>query len=362
MEINCQFPINNVSFGQISTSYLRFLFEKKYDLNLIPIGNQLDFSAQDDISKEFLEWVKNSSDKFLSSWNRKNKLFKLWHLNGSLESYSNHQILFSFYELDSPTKEELNIVKNNNKVLFSSKYTCDIFKSFGVDNVDHLPLFFDSLNFFRKDKKYFDGRITFNLAGKFEKRKHHEKIIKIWLKKYGNNPKYSLQCAIYNPFFEAKDNQSIIRSILDGRNYFNINFLQFMPTNKLYNDYLNSGDIIIGMSGGEGWGLPEFHSLCLGKHGVILNAHSYKEWADKDNAVLVNPSNKKIDVYDGIFFHKGQKFNQGQIFDFDEEEFIFGCEEAIKKFEISSVNVEGLSLQNKFTINNMHKNIIKFLA
>ena len=62
-----------------------------------------------------------------------------------------------------------------------------------------------------KNKKYFnDERIVFNLCGKFEKRKHHAKIIKSWIKKYGNNPKYSLQCAVYNPFLNEEQNQQIL--------------------------------------------------------------------------------------------------------------------------------------------------------
>ncbi len=52
-----------------------------------------------------------------------------------------------------------------------------------------------------------------------------------------------------------------------------------MQKNSLYNDYLNSANIILGMSGGEGWGLPEFQSVALGKHAVILNATGYKDWA-----------------------------------------------------------------------------------
>ena len=73
--------------------------------------------------------------------------------------------------------------------------------------------------------------------------------------------------------------------------------MQFMPKNAVYNDYLNSGDIVIGMSGGEGWGLPEFHSVGLGKHAVMLNATAYKEWATSENSVLLEPSGK-IEVYD----------------------------------------------------------------
>ena len=68
------------------------------------------------------------------------------------------------------------------------------------------------------------------------------------------------------------------------------------------------------MSGGEGWGLPEFQSACLGKHAVLLNASAYKDWANDKNAVLVEPSGKR-DVYDGMFFHEGQPYNQGQVYE-----------------------------------------------
>ena len=67
-----------------------------------------------------------------------------------------------------------------------------------------IPLAFDNYNFKRIEKYFDDDRITFNLCGKFEHRKRHEKIIKAWVSKYGNNPKYNLQCAIYNPFMDEK--------------------------------------------------------------------------------------------------------------------------------------------------------------
>jgi hypothetical protein len=102
------------------------------------------------------------------------------------------------------------------------------------------------------------------------------------------------------------------------------------------------------MSGGEGWGLPEFQSVAIGKHAVLLKAHSYKTWATDDMVTWVNPS-KKIPVYDGMFFQQGDAFNQGQIFDWDEEEFIAGCEAAIKKVEAGRVNTKGLELQKVYT-------------
>lgn len=360
MDLALNLPINNLSFGQTSFALIKQFYDYKINLKLFPIGGNIDLSSQK-VTEDINNYIKSSINDAYRSYNRKQKIFKLWHLNGSLESYSESQVLFSFYELDSPTEVELNVVNNNKFTIFSSKYTCDIFKQYGCKNIEYIPLFFDKNNFYNTNKKYFqDGRITFNLTGKLEKRKNHKHIIQSWIKKYGNNPKYSLQCAIFNPFLKQEDQNNLINSILEGKRYYNISFLNFMQTNESYNDFLNSGDIIIGMSGGEGWGLPEFHSLALGKHAVILNAHVYRDWANQENAVLVEPS-KKIEAYDNMFFNKGTPYNQGNIFTFDEEAFIDGCEKAIERSKNNRINNEGLKLQDIFTIKNTADKILNLM-
>jgi len=361
MSFTLNLPVNSVSFGQVSTLLLRELYKKNLtDFNLYPIGDRLDLSTQE-LDEGFFKFVQERTNGFLQRVKRKDSCFKLWHLNGSFESVSDKRYLLSFYELDNPTAEEVNIVKNQDKVFFSSNYTVDTFKMFGCSNVEYLPLAFDKYNFKQLNKKYFsDDRIVFNLVGKLEKRKNHKKVIQAWVKKFGNNPKYHLQCAIYNPFLKEEDNKTLIMSILEGVNYFNVSFMNHMPKNGMYNDYLNSADIIIGMSGGEGWGLPEFHSIAMGKYGVILNAHSYKDWADENNSTLVQPSSK-IEAYDGVFFHKGLPYNQGTIYDFNNDDFISACELAIKRVEQNKSNINGLSLQEKFSSDKFINNILKHL-
>jgi glycosyltransferase involved in cell wall biosynthesis len=358
MDIALNLPLNSVSFGQVAFNLLRGLSNSSKKFILAPIG-QIDSSSQS-IDKEFAESIRYGIDNFYEMHNTKNSIFKLWHLNGGMESFSKKQTLLSFYELDSPTKAEINCVKNNYKVCFSSEYCVDLFKSYNCDNVFYLPLAFDKHHFYDTKKKYFEDRITFNLVGKLEKRKHHIKIIKAWLKKYGNNPDFSLQCAIYNPFIKEDKQKIILNEALENKKYFNISFLNFMKENIMYNDFLNSGDIVIGMSGGEGWGLPEFHSVALGKYGVILNATGYKSWADQENSVLVEPSSK-IEVYDDIHFQRNLKFNQGNIFDFDENDFIDGCEKAISYFKKNKKNVSGLKLQEKFNTELLIKNLLKIM-
>jgi hypothetical protein len=350
MNIALHLPINRLSFGQVSTLILRTLWERTKageDIKLIlfPIG-QIDLSCQKQ-DAEFEKWIKEAILRGLEEYDREQPTFKLWHLNGSLESFSKNPVLLTFHELDQPTKIEVNIARNN-KLFFSSKYSCEVFKAAGV-NAGFMPLAFDSYNFFQTAPKVqFQDRVTFNLCGKWEKRKNHQKVIRAWIKKYGNDPKYSLQCAIYNPFLNEEQNKQVIFATLEGKKPFNVNFFPMMNENSIYNEFLNSADVILGMSGGEGFGLPEFQSVALGKHAVLLNAHSYQSWASDSMVTWVQPSGK-IEVYDEMFFHKGQPFNQGNIFTFDDDAFIAACEQAVKKVEASKVNTAGLSLQETFS-------------
>jgi hypothetical protein len=159
---------------------------------------------------------------------------------------------------------------------------------------------------------------------------------------------------------KEEDFKICVSQILGGKSYFNINFLGMMQKNSLYNDFLNSGNIILGMSGAEGWGLPEFQSVALGKHSVILNASAYKDWATEENSILVE-SNGKEDATDGVFFKKGTPYNQGEIFTFDEDAFIEGCEKAIERYKDSPENTAGLDLQNKFTYKNTVEAIMEVM-
>jgi glycosyltransferase involved in cell wall biosynthesis len=353
-------PVNSSSFGQVSLAILRELFYKSIDPVVFPIAGSID-PLDECLAEEpdgFVEWLKKCERRSLLH-DRGTPSFKLWHLNGSLESFSKSQALMTFYECNEPTPEEKNAAKNN-KLIVTNNHTHNIFKAEGIDSTV-IPLGFDHHNFEQTNKKYFDDdRICFNLCGKFEKRKNHRKIIKAWVKRFGNKSQYYLQCALWNNFFSEEDNKNNFVSCVEGKSYFNVQFMSYLPSNKLYNDFLNSGDIVIAMSGGEGWGLPEFQSLCLGKHAVVLDAHAYKDWANKENSTLVSPSGE-MDVYDGFFFKKGAPFNQGTFCDFDEDEFIDGCEKAIGKLQENKVNQSGVKLKNKFNYKYTAEKIIETL-
>jgi hypothetical protein len=343
-------PLNTLSFGNVSYNLLKAMYKKGIDLAFFPIG-KIDSSSFSITDVKFKKWIEEAGQKRYEKLDKETTTLQMWHLNGSEDRISPKQILYSFYELDSPTRAEKKLAEIQDKMVFSSSHASEKFK-----NSHFSPLGFDE-SFFKTGKKYLPDKIHFGLMGKFEKRKHTEKIIKSWIKKYGNNYKYQLTCCISNPFYKKEDMENTLNNIFQGKRYGNLNFLPFMPKNSEVNDYLNSIDIDLGgMSGAEGWNLPSFNATCLGKWSVVLNASSHKDWATSKNSILVEPNGTEP-VYDNIFFHQGSEFNQGNIHTFDEDEFIAAMEKAETKCKIN--NSEGEKLKQTFTYENTLNKILE---
>ena len=339
-------PINALSFGNVSVNILRELHKKNIDLVFFPIGDKAELEAYDKIDLSFVKYLQSATNSRYEKINKDIPTLKLWHIFGSETRYSKNQSLFTFHEVSEVTSIEKNLLNLQDRIFVSSNYTKNIFELNGVENVTYVPLGFDS-DFHITNKTYLEDKIHFGLLGKFESRKNTARIIKAWLKLFGNNSKYQLSCAITNPFLDKAKFQNELLKMLEGKQYNNLNFVPYMQTNSEVNDFLNSIDIDLGgLSGAEGWNLPSFNATALGKWSVVMNATAHKDWATSDNSILIEPSSLK-DCYDDVFFKKGQAFNQGQFFNISDEE----IENAILKSVsfAKKPNSEGLKLQKEFT-------------
>ena len=346
MKLLVNAPINALSFGNVSVNILRELFKKNIDLTFFPIGDKAEMDAYDKIDPDFVKYLQSATNDRYSKISKDIPSLKLWHIFGSETRYSKNQSLFTFHEVSEVTNIEKNLLKLQDNIFVSSNYTKNIFNLNGLDNVTHVPLGFDN-DFQITNKTYLQDKIHFGILGKFENRKNTARIIKSWLKLFGNKPEYQLSCAITNPFLDKARFQNELLKVLEGKNYNNLNFVPYMQTNSEVNDYLNSIDIDLGgLSGSEGWNLPSFNATALGKWSVVINATAHKDWATKDNSILIEPSSLK-DCYDDVFFKKGQSFNQGQFFDISDQE----MNDAILKSlsYAKTPNPEGLKLQKQFT-------------
>lgn len=337
MQLLCEFPLNNLSFGNVSYNILRELWKKDIDVGLFPIGEP-DLSAFEP-KKEFVEWIQNAINKRFSILKRDIPSLKLWHIQGSDSLKTPNQHLLTFYECSSPSDYERSIVGLQKKTLFSSRYAAE---KFGGKNVDSFICGFDP-DFHNTGKNYGSDKISFFLGGKWESRKATGEIIKAWVKKYGNNPKYCLNLMVHNPFFKPEDNQRLLNNAFGGKRIWNCNVIPPLRTNREVNEVLNASDIdLSGLSRSEGWGLFSFNMTALGKQSVVANHTSHKDWATENNSILVEPDGE-IPVYDGVFFKQDSPVNHGIFYTVSEDKMIAAMELAEKKAR--QLNISGLVLQ-----------------
>lgn len=344
MSLIFECPINSLSFGNVSYNILRELYKRELKIGMFPIQEPIDAQAFD-IPQDFQLWIKSALENRWKLLDREAPALKLWHLNGSDTFRTTNQTLFTFHECSDPTEIEIAIAKNQKRIFFSSSYSQEIFQKAGVE-CEHVPLGFDE-DFHIVEGTPKTDQIQFGLMGKFEHRKRTEKIIKLWLKRYGNNKAFVLNLCVTNPFFKPEDMNMIFSNVLGDKSYNNINFIPYLRTNKEVNMFMNMIDVdLTGLSGAEGWNLPSFNASCLGKWSIVLNATAHKDWATEDNCILVQPTST-ISAVDGVFFTENSPFNQGIFFDWDEDAFNNALD--IAETKCRQINTNGVKLSKQFT-------------
>lgn len=354
LALNFEGPLNNLSFGQVSYNLLREMYERGYDVAIWPTG-QIDISAYE-APEDFENWIASAiKNRFKKLDDR--PTVKLWHLNGS-QSIVGHgkKVLYTFHETDQATDAELNVASVPDAVVFSHAESVRVFKEMRPDlNAYSVPIGFDK-DLKVLNKNYLEGVTHFTLFGKLEARKNTERIIRTWIKLFGNDSKYRLSCFVDNVHL-GEQNVESLRKQINGAAW-NVSSIPFQPLNSQMNDAYCSSDIdLTGLSLAEGFNLPAFNITALGGHSIVLNHTGHKEWATKENCLLIEPEDKEP-IYDNIFFREGDEFNQGNRYSISESK----MEEAMKEsLSLPKVNKEGLKLQEQFTYSKTLEGIIRLL-
>lgn len=355
MIVDC--PINSLSIGQVSINILRELIKRDKVSAIFPVSDDADFSAYDKLDPNTRNKIIELARQRIQRLDRNDPVLKIWHISGSERKVADNQFLYTFYETDSPTIEEVSICAQQNHVFFSSSESAEYFKQSGLRNVSYVPVGFDP-DFHKVEKEYLGPDIIhFGLCGKWEKRKNTSRIINLWLKKFGNNNKYQLSCLVDNPFFKPEMMAQLKVEAMEGKHWSNINFLPRLTKNSEVNDFVNAIDVdLSGLSSSEGHNLPSFNATALGKWSVVSNCSAHKDWANDKNAILIEPEGK-IPAVDGVFFHQGGAFNQGNFYKISDEAIVEGMERSLEKAK--TPNEEGEKLQNEFSYEKMVDKIEK---
>ncbi len=354
MRLAFKVPFGTPSFGQVGFGLLKAFFKLGVDLRLFPT-NPVNLSGFK-VEKGVADYIGGAINNRLSGLKDVDQSLSLWHIEGSEAMIPAPKTsLLTFHETSRPSPDEENILSLYTDPIVSSAHSKAVFAA--VPNIRNTFVGFDADENFKVDLTHrFKDEVHFGLMGKFEHRKHTEKIIRLWAAKYGNKHGFRLSCLVYNKFLDAPTNTLLAEKALGGKKYWNISFVNYLASNAEVNSFMNSVDVdLTGLSGGEGWNLPAFNMTCLGKWSVVLNATSHKDWATPENCILVEPSGM-INADDGRFFKIGRRNNLGMFYDFDEESFYAACAKAVGKAK--KPNPNGELLASRFSYLNMAKDIL----
>ena len=363
MTFSIELPLNQTGLGSVGMGIAVELFHRGLTPNIFIIGNP-DFGYAN-LPEGFPQWFNYFAGKALASYKRSEPSIKIWHINGSQARLSDNATIYTVHEVDGITDTEKNILSQYDRILVPSNFSKKVFEAKGLQT-GVTPNFFDASLFSHVDapRKGLEDVTIFSVLGKLEKRKWTTKTIGAWVKRFGGDKKYRLHAHVFNPFLmggvDPKNHLAAHKQIIEreiGRELpWNVT-IQGFQTREEFNMSLNIIDIDCSLSGGEGFGLPFLQTRVLGKRGVGLHAHSYPDFASSENTIWVEPSGKE-DSADGMFFQKGQPYNQGNIFTWDEDAGIAGMEAALE-MDIPDPSV-GKALAEKFSVRNTVDCLLNF--
>ncbi len=334
--LNVTAQCSALSLGQVGFNLLRELYKRKVQVCFYP--RQFDLNPFR-IDTGFGQWLERAVNTRHTKLDRKVPTLNVWHVNGSEQRISDKQVTLSFHETDAPTEAEVNIVNQQDHTLFTSNWTVDSFKTYGAKNVSFVPLGLDE-DFVPAARRLIgEDKTHWILVGKHEGRKNTELIIKTWMKRYGGKREHQLTLCIHNPFYQKRqlpngqiegfDMNDVYASIFRAGKPHNVNIMPPLKTNAEMLSLYQSADVdLSGFSSSEGWGIPAHTCTALGKWSIVTNCSAHKDWATKDNSILVEPAGMR-EVYDNVFFQKGGPFSQGNVYAFTAEQ----LEEAMSRAE-----------------------------
>ena len=352
-KFNLEAPYNSVSMGQIAYGVTKELFNRGIKPNIFPVMGNADLGAYDKNAQFFNPIFQECVNKAINEYTNEIPSLKVWHINHGWHKLSKKNYLLTFHELDTVTQVEKNILKSYDGIFVTNTYTKRVFEENDIQNVVYTPMGIDEQQVYPLNKEFFnDGSCVWSIIGKAENlRKNTKNAILGWCNKFGNNGFHRLHLFVNNPFFKPEQMNEYFKDVFnENPPPFNVKIFNHQPLNSQMNDAFNCTDIIIDISRSEALSLPSLNCVALGKHALIHHCTAFLDWANKENAALIE-STGLIPAVDNVFFGPGP-FNQGNFFDYDINEYGKKLDEVYAKWKANKINEEGKKLVSSYSYKN----------
>ena len=297
MKLNIQCPINTLSYGYVSSHFIKELQKRDYDLRHIKIGQP----DPDENIAPFINDVVSRWDFFYDA-----PCLKIWHQH-DLHSFTGKgpSIGFPIFELEEFFPHEKHSLAYPDFLFTCSEWGRQVF----IDNnpsrkdTSHVvPLGYDD-NIFKPIDLPSPETTIFGNFGKFEVRKGHDVLANIFNKAFEKDDNVALIMMPHNVFLNDNEINNWANVYLSSKLANKIQFINRVKTQEMAYNIMSQIHCGIFPSRAEGWNLEALELLACGRHLIITDCTGHTEFCDSSNSRLVNMISGYEPAFDGKFFH-----------------------------------------------------------
>ena len=350
--LNIISPINQLGYGVTGLNIVKAL-SKIEDVALWPIS-QPQVTNQND-ANIISQAIKNSHHFEYDS-----SCIRIWHQHDMAQFVGRgKKIGFPIFELDHFSDVEKHNLSYLDKIFVCSSWAKDIILAnirIASNDVNIIPLGVDS-SIFKPCVSNNDGPTIFFNCGKWEIRKGHDVLVKIFNNAFTEDDDVQLWLMCDNPFLseeETKHWQNLYyRSKLGSK----IRIFSRVQTQEQVYNIMSQVDCGVFPSRAEGWNLELLELMSCGKNVITTNYSAHTEFCNKNNSMLVDIQEKEKAFDNKWFFGNG---NWAKISDEQIENFIHHMRQIHKQKQEKQLNTNksGIETAIHFTWHNSAKEIL----
>ncbi len=228
---------------------------------------------------------------------------RIWHQHDMSQFIGKGlHIGFPFFELDKFKEQEKFHLNHVDRLFVASQWAKDVankelFKK--EEDIRVVPLGVDSEIF--KPVEYNEDKTIFLNCGKWEIRKGHDILFKIFNKAFESDDDVELWMMPHNPFLTEKEDSEWKNMYLNSKLGDKIKFIDRQTTHQEVYNIMSKTTCGVFPSRAEGWNLELLEMMSCGKQVIATNYSAHTEFCNDENTLLVEVSNTEP-AYDGKWF------------------------------------------------------------
>lgn len=349
MKLNLHAPINQTSYGYVSSYILKELKNLGVDVYHMGISNQSPDSMFD---SSIFDNKRDCEDA---------ASLKIWHqhdLSSILSRRNEPHVGFPIFELETFSEVERISLHHPDLLIVCSEWAKNVVEEINCNNATVVPLGYDP-EIFKPSEMPNNEKTIFANFGKFEIRKGHDVLPDVFNKAFTKDDNVELVMMPHNFFLNQNETNRWVKSFTNTPLGDKIKFINRVESHSMVYNIMKNIHCGIFPSRAEGWNLEALELLASGKHLIITNCTGHTEFCNSENSMLINMQSGYESAYDGKFFngqHRWLKIGK------NEEDQMIEHMRKIHKLNQSNnlgINSSGIESVKNYTWNNSAEKIVK---